>query len=667
MKKNRFKLFGLIAIFLGGIFLAGSILFFKKSNKPIILLVEDLSSSKDKDFQITRKAYKDLESFLSQKFPDFRFKHIPIYKEDKKNIRPLKNFLEKNKDKIVLIVANNSSSSHKLYYKYIPDNIPVITTIGSVGLIENSPFPLFSIYETSYSRALILLKLINSENPDITVFLYENPDTYTKEVWNFIQKGIPESKVKSINWKNISNLYPQIENKKIIFVIGESSTQTQLELFKKLTSKYKSNHYSIIFIRSFSSSINAENKIYSVMNTIPSAFLDIPDREIKRNTLLFCKKKQKRLSYNECLNVYSYNFDLGYEQTLVSLRDVNVEEKSIADIRKNIFKNLKRTNIENPYYNIFVFGFKKISPFSKNGYINQMLNTGIYPRFVARLDKKVVRLSDYQFISGEIPVVYLSMDIKKIYIEDISASSAYVEGYISIISVIDIFPEEDFKIDYINQEKGKINISLIKDDGKIKIYKFDGHFKINSKGELYNFPFDTHILEIKISPANFFEKPFYIQPFFKTDIDKVSINSVWSIIEAAPSFSLNYANVEYLSRIFNSERDFNSVSVIPTVSFAFVLERKGGADILIKYVLPSLILFIIALLSSFLIFNRNIDAKVDILVNMIIAIISIYFIFSLLISIDELIYIDYLYLIFIGTTSLFLLVSIVFYRRHSRE
>ena len=231
-----------------------------KQNKPIVLLIEDLSNYKDKDFQVIKEVYKDLIKKLQYKFPNLSFYHISLYGDNSlsKDRKNLKVFIEKNKNKIVLIVANNSSSSHSLYENLIPSDIPVITTIGSISLIRSSRFPLFSIYDTSYSRALDIFRSIYKQNYKKVCFLFENPDTYTLETWKHLKKMLIKNQIPiaEIKW-NKENLYliKQIlaeEKNEVIFIIGENSTQKQVNLLEELDRNFKSYSFDIFFIRSLS-------------------------------------------------------------------------------------------------------------------------------------------------------------------------------------------------------------------------------------------------------------------------------------------------------------------------------------------------------------------------------------------------------------------------------
>jgi len=187
-------------------------------------------------------------------------------------------------------------------------------------------------------------------------------------------------------------------------------------------------------------------------------------------------------------------------------------------------------------------------------------------------------------------------------------------------------------------------------------------FKIDSN--LFTFPFDKQVVGLKFAPNNFANKPFYIEPTAHFALSKEDFG-VWKVTDIFPSYSTVYIN----TRISHDEVNNTSPNIVsfPVVSIKILIERHKGWLTVTKFILPTLLIFVLALSAFFFLKSQHLDSKVDILINCLLGFISVYFIFSLLANIEELIVMDYVYFFFILSGVVMIVLTVLKIRRECKN
>jgi hypothetical protein len=293
---------------------------------------------------------------------------------------------------------------------------------------------------------------------------------------------------------------------------------------------------------------------------------------------------------------------------------------------------------------------------------------GMTNYYVVRLDKEKDFLHPYQVKIDNnkkvksLSTVYIDFKLVKLIVPDLSASKAYIEGMIRIFSINDnVDLKKHFQINFLNDSSIKPEVTLVQSlshyEGKVKFYeKFyivKGDFNINN--DLWKFPYDEQKIYISFKPKDFINNPFVVQ-LQESTFDKLDFDE-WTVEYMKP-----FVSDEIVKFKENIVLQKASIFYKPTSNFEIAITRNTTYSIMLKFILPVLIIVMLIMVTFFFFHTKSsLDATVDIYISAFAGIISIYFIFNLLIDIENLIIFDIAFLFFICLSIFYIILNMFRY------
>ena len=639
-----------------------SILYTFLAADPIVLIIENKSIVDT----LKEQAVEDVISFIDEK--SVTIERIQLDFSTEGDFKNLENYFLQNGKNIVYIIAPENTSEYKKIKPYLPQKTPIITGIGTASVLDQNNTWVTTVSALSNGKALAIESLLKvNKTKEIVVINDEVIDTYSMEVITYLKKAKIKIKFVNINDEQHSEYY----NNDQLVLLASKTGKKAIDLFNRFNDNVykkfdlKNNILLLKISEEDKQKILFSHDIYYLSYDIPGY---LPDLRLPLYESVHSVCEDYKSGKNVCYRIYGKTYKKLHMYLDMGLKGVDFNA-GIEALRQNIYANIIQYNKDNSYYNQATkntMQFKKLDNF----YYNSSIESGLTNYYVVRLDKQKDFLHPYQVKIGNdkkiesLSTVYIDFKLEKLVVADLSASKVYIEGMVRIFSVnekVDL--EKHFQINFSSDSLKKPEVILVQslshheDEGTVELYeKFymvRGDFNINN--DLWKFPYDEQQIYISFKPKDFINNPFVVQlqenTFDTLDFDE------WTVQHMTP-----FVSDEIVKFSENIVLQKASIFYKPTSNFEITITRNTTYSIMLKFILPVLIIvFLIMVTYWFFHTKSSLDATVDIYISAFAGIISIYFIFNLLIDIENLIIFDIIFLFFIFLSIFYIILNMFRY------
>jgi len=664
--------------------------FTSASDIKILMLTDFYPNNKTQN-----RAVDDAINTLAIKYElsNDNFEHINLSLKDisefNNNKIILERYLKKYKEKLVYIWTVDDTkqvlTNIELLDKGLGDilsDIPILCGLGTKSrLLELAAgeykAKIFTTSSLSNTKAKALYNLVRSEkfthlinvgdkqNCDENIL---NDDEYINEQLMYLKKLVKDDKSVKFNslyfhsnCNDTATIKPKqinalLENKNnnVLFMFGEYTSKQTRALFDNFSWRIRILRY-----------LNKYKNFSAYLLNVS----DIEKNSFKENYPIYFNEFDLHTNKSSS-NIYNMTYNKFVTQLDIVLNSIKHEfnkdpKIKIPHFRKKILNSMINTTKKSPYFNNdtnSVIMFKE-----HNGYYyNNIYEDNLYLMYLTRIDNMHQRLDNRQYylnqedINNTIPVLYVDFDVKNIVVNGLGASSAYVEVLVRTVSSSDINFQDVVSFNsiknstYNSETQMQTSEVLHNSDGSIfykKTFSVKDSFSIDS--DLMKFPFDKQNIEIRLQPE--YDKGSGMRPIIQVfTIDKQE----------------EFGNWKMNSMLLSNRKDFIvfpesmlthdvSLEVHPTNIIEIEIERTGKYLVVLKYTIP-MFMFVILMLYTFfrLYYKITQDGETDIFLNTMMGIMYVYFIFSLLININEIIWFDIFFFGMLGLVVLLLIINI---------
>jgi len=638
------------------------------------------------------RAVDDVIEALGEKYglTSDNFKHLNLtiknQSEFKNNSILLQRYLKANKEDVVYIWSVEDTNQVLLNLKLLQDglgdilsDIPIVCGVGakeSLSAIANEKYnaKIFTTSSLSDTKAEALYNLVRAEHYThvINVGNKQNCDATVLSEVEYINeqflhlKGLLSQDIDNIVFDSLyfhsdcqtDNIKPHEINtllsnpdNKVLFIFGEYTTKETRALFDNFSWRIRILRY-----------LNGYNNLGAYL-------LNIADSEKNRFKEQYpiyfdeydLKNSQVLTQYEETYNKFLTQIDLVLDSIKGDLHQDPVVK--VPHFRKYIVDRLQHTTRKSPYFNTqtnSIIMFKE-----KDGYFyNNIYEDNLYLMYLTRLDGMRQRLDNRQtFLTGNnpnIPVMYADIDVKNLVVKDLNASSVYVELLIrtvssSDLSLIDIIDLNSIKDSTYLSKSEILTNDIVKDKHGNKFYKktyrIQDSFPVSSN--LLNFPFDKQ--DVKIKMVSKYDKITGIKPIIQVfPINKSQKFTDWKINK------IGLVNTKEFV-VFPESSITNDVSleIHPINELTITIERTGRYLLVLKYTAPMLMFIFLMIYTMFKLYYKiTQDGETSVFTNTMVGIMNVYFIFSLLININKIIWFDIFFFAMLGISMVMMIINI---------
>lgn len=644
------------------------------THKPIVLIVQ---GKKEYENIIKREAYDNIMRIFESKHDDIEFVNKIIDFSDNNDTNRTKinlhRFIQEKKNIIYIVFMPGDTFKYNQIMDSLPKKIPIITSIGTAGSLDKQNIWVTTISSLAKGKAIAIEKLMRMEEKDEIIVLHDEAiDTYTKEILQYLKKelNVSVTQIKyttGIELNNTQKLKLKEKNK-LILLNSKSSDKAKVifENFKKNIYCDINHENDILLLKNKKKD---RKKIYLEKSKIFDLTYKIPGYNPDLRLPLYQEIEDicdnlKDIDKNTCLKIYgkAYIRLHTYLSLALSTQDITSNntissETNITKIRENIYKNIFNHNKTNIYYHKNTNALAKFKQ-SENFYYSALIESNITNYYIVRLDNKNDGFLHYNQISNgdedrnsSLSTIYLDMKVSNLIVENLSATSAYIEGYLRVLTTKKQFDlDKMYRINSINSVLKKSEVIFVKETKKKidgmevyeKFYTFKGNFNINN--HLFYFPFDKQKIYISFTPrdTNTSHDGFLMhlqEPYKeKMDFDK------WYIDDINP-----FLSTEVIMFNINAIEQSSSLSYKPISNFEITIHRKTAIGFMMKFIFPIFIILVLVLGTQIYVHRRrDLGVGISIYISAFAGIISIYFIFNLLIDIESLIGFDFAFLSFLS-------------------
>lgn len=641
-------------------------------HKPIVLIVQ---GKKDYENTIKREAYDNVMQIFQSRHVDIEFVNRVIDFYDKNDTSRTKinlhQFIQENKNIVYIVFMPGDTSKYNQIIDYLPQKIPIITSIGTAKSLDKPNIWVTTLSSLAKGKAIAIERLMEMEKKDEIIVLYdEGIDTYTNEILQHLEKelNVPCTPIKYLRGVDINNTQKLKENNKLILLVSENSDHAMedFENFKKNIYPNINHENDILLLKNKKKDkrkIYIENsKIFDIIYEIPgyNPDLRLPIYQEAEDTCDYIKEYDK----NTCLKIYGnayirpYTYlNLGLSTQDITFNNTISGETNITKIRENIYNNISNRKKTNIYFHKDTNALAKFKQ-SGNFYYSALIESNITNYYIVRLDNKNDGFLHYNQISNgnadrnsSLSTIYLDMQVSNLIVENLSATSAYIEGKLRVITTKKQFDlDKRYRINSINSVLKKSEIIFVKENKKMvdgmevyeKFYTFKGNFNINN--HLFYFPFDKQKIYISFTPkdtnASHDGYLMHLQEPYKEKIDF----DKWYIDDIIP-----FLSTEIIMFNKNAIEQSSSLSYKPISNFEITIHRKTAIGFMMKFIFPIMIILVLVVCTQIYLHKKcDLRVGISIYISSFAGIISIYFIFNLLIDIESLIGFDFVFLSFLS-------------------
>ena len=692
-KMKIFSMLCVIEFFLFLLTTTGNATHTHTSHIPMVLIVkEDLTKQYGYEKIIKPKAYANVMKMFKSEYDDIQFvdKAIDFSDETNKTKLNLSEFIHKNKENLIYIVfLPGSTSKYNQVKNYFPKRIPIITSIGTVEILENNNTWVTTTSSLARGKAIAIKKLMDMENIKDLIAICDkdnNIDIYTNEILDELKDmNVFVSRKDYIKNKKITRTENFHEKNKLILLVSKSSNNT-LDIFnnfKKMINTDKNHEYNILLLRVKKEEEKLihlpKGKIFTLSYEIPgyNPDLRLPFYDEIENICdnLNDKKMCQKVYGTAYVKLHTFlNLALEDQYADSNYTMPDKADTNITKMRDNIYSNITNHNKTNIYFNEktkALYKFKK----ENNFYYSSLIESGITNYYIVRLDKENDGFLHYnQIPDGDgnrrrsLSTVYLNMKLSNLIVENLSASSVYIEGFIRIITTEKQFDlKKMYRISFIDNASKKSEIVSVKENQKEidgitiyeKFYTFKGNFNINN--DLFYFPSDKQNIYISFTPrdTNATTEDRYLMHLQEEDHKIIDFDK-WKVTNIKPFLSKEIIMFKTSAIESNS-----SVSYKPVSNFEITIERNTASGFMFKFIFPISVILLLAVLTLIHLHRRSdTGIAISIFISAFAGIISIYFIFNLLLGIESLILFDFAFLVFLVIPVIFTIYYIYTYRKN---
>ena len=606
-------------------------------------------------------ALKDVKKEFEKKFNNINivFKYIDFKsaKKNYKDIKKLQKYITLNKNKILFIIAPGISDYFKELVNILPTNIPIITASSSIDVLKKYKGVVFSTStHPKYYRVrhIIFLHNIFKYNKIINVY-DEIEGSYPKTLIKILKSNynIP---IINLDMSKKNNFKFEKINNSLVFISAKDFYNTY-KVLKKFNDyiKIKKIKNFIVYLPYFSYKYNYNFNFQIYFSKISDPNL----KDFKDYDYLY------KIFINNYNHKEYYYYDVYYKRyhskILFVLSNIDIKQKNILYLRKKIYKIFKDKKFF-PFIDKktkYIYGIFQKENNNSNIYFNTFIKKGyIIPKLMMAYNN-ISFPYYYQFYKHNKNlrkkiVVYFEIFLKKIRIINLSANRAKVEFVIKLIS-----KDKNFDIKknlyFGNFDKDKLNINLLltkkikflKKIFYMKVYSISG--VVNIKNNLFLFPFDKQLIRIFFVLNGVNSNKYYLYLINNQNNQKNKVKIVnWKIIKIITTHSKQIIQDKNFFNKINS----NSIAVYNKYYLNIFIKRINPYQIILKYFLPTLLLLLLLII----IYLKSNEYNIGIYLDILLGLISLYFVYSLLINFDSLIMMDIIFFIIFLINILFILI-----------
>jgi len=561
-------------------------------------------------------------------------KYVAIQREK------LKNIIKKHNDKLVFIKVGSTSKTLSRFIDMLPTNIPILTSSASIEILKqykgNVIFSTASLPQWTRTGSMYKIIRLKHLKGIIAIKDGNNTQPYSKVVLN-TAKNFYHIESKIMQLKDINKTFLQ-NHKDYLYMLYVDSSSKAKNMYHKIA-KYN------VHILNFFSVYSSQLKTIGIDNI----FSDSSSISKEKNVFYYSYLGQKVLdkcSYdNRCISDYS-SIWTSYYNNVLCIKDLKLKNTSIQSYRQAIYKRLE--SLAKHYFiepqTQYVRKFEKKVEGNKTIYFNNAYKD-VVDRYLFLFNKGSRILYDYQIPHNiidntpikPIPVVYITTYVNKIDVLDLSATKAKLVLVVKLKSKKDIELGRDITFNVDADYSDSLNLNLVKSSYKngyfYKTYFVD--YVVPLHNNLLYFPFDKAVLNIEYIIKNYGKNPIILQTVDVKNSINSKVSADWSVLKYYASYYQKFFYAE--DAPFKIYKEF----------FTIILQRNNNIQVIVKYFLPAIIILFLAIYISIFITKGYMEEKVEIVTDSLIAIISIYFIYSLLISIKNLIIMDIIFFVMI--------------------
>ncbi len=612
-----------------------------------------------KDIEAFEKGLKKVKKEIENRYSNIKIVYTNVYIDrKKKNLieKDIKNLKKVLKDRYLFIIAPGISKTFGEVARYLPLDTPIITAASTIDELKKYKGKVFSTGSlTKYNKTKDLQRLKSIINFNKIINVYDKtPGSYPEEILKSFSNANPDVEKVNIDIENIDKTFLDKYGDNALIFISANGTKTSKILIdriefilKNLEFLYDKNYKVYFYLPYFST-------IYSYQN----------DKEVFTSSSVYSNKKNifeyeylQNIKYKDEKYIQRYDqaFRWYYPKILLGLRGLTNFDSDIDVLHRIVYNNLKKTTIDNPFIEEktrYVFAFEQ----EEGIYFNVIRKYGILNNYLFVLSSGQKLLYPIQLMDNKTyHTVYITPQIKKLKILTLDATKAKIDMIVRIACIDEnIELGKDILIESANKDKLDIkllNISKITSFQNIdlyhKVYSVTLTTNINSK--LFTFPYDEQIINIAFYSNNFSKNPIMIQMINDKKNYDSTISDNWIITKHFPTYSRDIYKVE-------NGMDSRSKVLLSDINYLTIkIKRKEPLQIILKYFLPAVILLFLAIFISYFIFKRYSKNHIGIVSDVLLGIISIYFIYSLLIQIETLIVMDLIFYFIIFLVIIFIL------------
>jgi len=605
------------------------------------------------DHKAYKKALKDVKKSIEKQYPKINIIYTNMEKNVTKEIRQL---LKKD---YLFIVAPGLSKRFQDVASYLPKDTPIITASTSNKALNCYKNILFSTSSSSrYSKARDIAKIQKLKKFKTIINIYDiTKGVYPQNILQFFKKDNPNIKIVDVDIKNFNKELLDKYDNVLLYISADNGKFTKILLDKanfilrNIEFLYDKKYGCYYYIPYHSSVYNFKNKkeIFSSSSALGG----------KKNIFEYDYLKKIKYKNEKLMSRYDQAYRWNYSKIMLGLNGLSNFNADINVLRRLVYNNLKKTSKE-PFIDHktrYIFSLEKETKniYFNSAFKNNILNTYLY---IPSSGQKL--LYPTQIINNKkLQTIYITPHIKKLKVLTLDASKVKVDMVVKILSLnkkIELGKDILLK----SADKDNLEIRLLKESSvdsfihglKLHYKVYDVSLTVNINNMLFKFPYDKQVINIPFYSNNFSNNEVIIQMLNDIQPYSFSMSDNWLIRKHFATYSRNIYKIE------NNLDDKSKIISSFTNYYTLEIERKKPFQIIVKYFLPAMILLVLAIFISYFVFKRYSQNHIGIISDVLLGIISIYFIYSLLIQIETLIVLDLIFYFIIFIVIVFILIAL---------
>lgn len=639
-----------------------AVVMYGAQHKVLVITNSDFTRA---DMAAFQKGLQDVKKLIHERFPSVEVVTTNVYVDRKKKEdiqKDLARLKDKLQEKYILIVAPGLSKAFGVVAPYLPTDTPIITASSNPKELEKYHGTLFSTASLPrYNKARDLKKLHTLIGFDKIIVVYDDkPGSYPQAIVDAFIQDKPHIKVVSVDIDRVDKRFlDRYANNAMIYISsdGTKSSKILIDRFSFIVSNleflYDKKYDVFYYLPYFSTAYRYTNekKIFTSSAVYSS----------KKNIFEYEYLQHLPFKKSKFISRYDQAFRWYYPKIMAALHGIKNFDNDTKILRRLIYNNLKKTTIKNPFIDEktrYIFAFEK----EKDGiYFNAIRKYNILNNYLFIVSTGRKLLYPIQNYAGAISrTIYITPQLKKLKVLTLDATKAKVDLIVKIATPDPkIELGKDILIETANKED--LDIKLLSNNkvsrfGTIKLYHkiYSVSLTTNINSKLFRFPYDEQVLNIALYANNFSKNPILLQLLDDKKQYDATVSDNWLVTKHFPTYS------RYIYHLGSGLDDKMRIALSDTNYFTIKIKRKDPTQTIAKYFLPAIILLLLALFIGYFIFRRYSENHIGIISDLLLGIISIYFIYSLLIQIERLIFMDIVFYAMIFIVVLLIIAVFIF-------